>query len=155
MLLSRNLPTYIYKNNQEVIVYIYISSNLYMYSCVSICIMYLRVWCSACVRACCIAISIYIYIIHNGHFLIEMLNVSVNVNIAALPSVGSVVSRDMTHAITGRRGALYQLLAIATTRGGSRREIQRVPPHIHTASNNINTIRHKATRLLVSLMPAP
>lgn len=84
-----------------------------------------------------------------------MLNVSVNVNIAALPSVGSVVSRDMTHAITGRRGALYQLLAIATTRGGPRREIQRVPPHIHTASNNINTIRHKATRLLVSLMPAP
>lgn len=67
-----------------------------------------------------------------------MLNVSVNVNIAALPSVGSVVSRDMTHAITGRRGALYQLLAIATTRGGPRREIQRVPPHIHTASNNIN-----------------
>lgn len=66
-------------------------------------------------------------------------NVNVNVN-AALPSVGSVVSRDMTHAITGRRGALYQLLAIATTRGGPRREIQ--PPHIHTAPNNINTIRY-------------
>lgn len=109
----------------------------------------------ACVRAASLYQYIYIYIIHNGHFLIEMLNVSVNVNIAALPSVGSVVSRDMTHAITGRRGALYQLLAIATTRSGSRREIQRVPPHIHTASNNINTIRHKATRLLVSLMPAP
>lgn len=95
--------------------------------------------CGACVRACCIAISIYkLYIIGWRR---RMWNVSVNVN-AALPSVGSVVSRDMTHAITGRRGALYQLLAIATTRGGPRHEIQRVPPHIHTAPNNINTIRH-------------
>lgn len=60
------------------------------------------------------------------------INVKLN---AALPSVGSVVSRDMTHAITGRRGTLNQLLAIATTRGGPRREIQRLPPHIRTVSN--------------------
>ena len=30
----------------------------------------------------------------------------------ALPSVGSVVPRDMTHAITGRRRALNELLAV-------------------------------------------
>lgn len=53
---------------------------------------------------------------------------------AVLPSVGSVVSRDMTHAITGRRGTLNQLLAVATTKGRPRGEIER-PSHIHTAPN--------------------
>lgn len=108
---------------------------------------------SPCVqRACVRAASLYQYInIHNRMSVVNV-NVSVNAN-AALPSVGSVVSRDMTHAITGRRGALYQLLAIATTRGRPRREIQRVPPRVHTAPNNINN-KTLSTRLLVSLMPA-
>jgi len=97
-----------------------------MYACTYIC-MYV-----ACLRACCIAISIYVYIIERSR---QRLGVNVD---AALPSVGSVVPWDMTHAITGRRGALYQLLAIATTRGGPRCEIQRVSPHTHTAPNNIN-----------------
>lgn len=109
-------------------------------TCMNVCecsCVYACMTCRACVRACCIAISIYKLYIIGCRRIVK--NVNVNVN-AALPSVGSVVSRDMTHAITGRRGALYQLLAIATTRGGPRREIQ--PPHIHTAPNNINTIRH-------------
>lgn len=85
------------------------------------------------------------------------LNVDVNVNVnvnAALPSVGSVVPRDMTHAITGRRGALYQLLAVAATRGWPRCKIQRVPPYIHTARNKMNN-KTISTRLLVSLMCLP
>lgn len=84
------------------------------------------------VRACVLHRHIDIYII-------ELSRQSLGVNVdVALPSVGSVVPWNMTHAITGRRGTLYQLLAIATTRGGTRCEIQRVSPHIHTASNNIN-----------------
>lgn len=68
-------------------------------------------------------------------------NVKVDVKMNALPSVGSVVSRDMTHAITGRRGTLNQLLAIATTRGGSRCKIQWLPPYIHTVSNTLTMKR--------------
>lgn len=92
---------------------------------------------------------------HRRFFLYMYLNVRVCVRVnvkvdvkfnAALPSVGSVVSRDMTHAITGRRGTLNQLLAIATTGGGSRREIQRLPPHIHTVSNTLTMNRKLSPR---------
>lgn len=89
----------------------------------------------------------YIYIMDRSR---QSLGVNVNV---ALPSVGSVVPWDMTHAITGRRGALYQLLAIATTRGGPRCEIQRIPPHTHTAPNNIHRQnRDSLTRLIMELL---
>lgn len=99
-----------------------LSVRMYRCVCVSVCS----------VRACVLHRHIDIYIIERSR---QSLGVNVDV---ALPSVGSVVPWNMTHAITGRRGTLYQLLAIATTRGGTRCEIQRVPPHIHTASNNIN-----------------
>lgn len=96
----------------------------------SICMYVYMYVCS--VLACVLHRHIDIYIIERSRQ-----RLSVNVD-GALPSVGSVVPWDMTHAITGRRGTLYQLLAIATTRGGPRCEIQRVPPHTHTAPNNIN-----------------
>lgn len=90
--------------------------------------------------------SFFLYMFLNVRVCVRV-NAKVDVKLnAALPSVGSVVSRDMTHAITGRCGTLNQLLAVATTRGGPRREIQRLPPHIHTVSNTLTMNRKLSPR---------
>lgn len=50
-----------------------------------------------------------------------------------LPSVGSVVPRDVTHAIAGRCWTLYELLAVAAARLWPK-EMQRfLPDTDHTA----------------------
>lgn len=59
-------------------------------------------------------------------------------SIAALPSMGGVVSWYMAHAIAGWRRTLNELLAVATTKGWSRWHTQRLPPCIHTADRYIN-----------------